>query len=232
MESLHELLETAARENGDAALWYEALLANEVFVITDGREREENEERGTIGFASWEKTDGTLVIPVYSSLQILQDCVREDTPYLPLSCLDFFSIVRGSYVMLDANENGGYEFSPQQIASILAAAQAVAEADEEAKKLPSVTPEEVEAELTACFKKDARVKKAYLTHALEGRLTVALECDAEEYEEIRAKAAWVLKDLLGPEAQAEVVHVASSSAMSRLVQDIAPFYRKKWLGLF
>ena len=65
MENLHELLETAARENSDTALWYEALSAKEVFVITDGREKDENEERMTIGFASWEKADGTLVIPVY-----------------------------------------------------------------------------------------------------------------------------------------------------------------------
>ena len=228
MENLHELLETAARENSDTALWYETLSAKEVFVITDGREKDENEERLTIGFASWEKDDGTLVIPVYSSLQVLQDCVREDTPYLPIPCLDLFSIVQGSYIMLDANENGGYEFSPQEIAAVLAAAQAAADA----KKLPPVTPEEIEAALTACFKKDARVKKAYLTHAVEGKLTVALECDAEEYEEIRGKAAWVLKDLLGSDEQTAVVHLGSSSALSRSVQDLAPFYRKKWLGIF
>lgn len=230
MNSLNELLETASRENDHAELWYEALLQAEVFVITDGRanESEESEAKTTLGFASWEKPDGALVIPAYSSLEILQDCVKEDTPYLKIACLDFFSIVKGCYVMIDANESGGYEFSPEQLSAILNGVRHYAEL----KKALAVSLEEVEAELLQCFKKDARVKKAYLVRFPEGKVAAAIECEAQEYDEIQEKAVWVLNNYFAKETILEIGHVGTSPLAVKIAKDTEPFYRKKWLGIF
>ncbi len=230
MNTLKELLETAINDPAAAPQWYETLLQTTVFVITDGREQSTQGE-AKIAFATWEKEDGTPVVPIYSSLECMRAWVKEDTPYMPLSCLDLLAIVNGSYVMLDATTEGGCEFSPDAIAALLQGAQRM-NVQLQAEEAKPVDPQAVEEELATCFKKDARVKKAYLAQMKDGRLAVAISCDEYEYEEIRGKADWLIKAAIGQKTPFELVHAGSSELADHITAAVEPFYKKKWLGIF
>lgn len=222
MDIIRQSLEAAIAGGDDS--WQETLRNAELFIITDGRENAD----GKIGFATWEKEDGTPIVPAYSNLELLQAGVPDEIPRMALACDKLLSIIRGSYLLLDPQTEMSREFAPTELDGVLVALQTPRE---EPRKIGELL-DAIEAELTACFKKDARVKKAYLELQQQQKLVVAIACDENEFEEVRAKADWLIRSVVGAEAALEVVHAPSSSLAVRLAKSVEPFYRKKWLGLF
>jgi len=122
-----------------------------------------------ISIQKWEKSDGTSVIPVFSSLAALQKAIKHESKYMKLSARDLFEITKGDGFVLNPESDYGKEFFPEEIEVLLAeGSNRLPETrmiKEETRVLigePAVIPEKMIAELSAWFSKCPEVRRAFL----------------------------------------------------------------------
>ena len=58
-------------------------------------------------------------LPIFSSLQRLQQFISSESNYLQLKARDFFEITRGAHIVLNPSFDYGKEFIPQEITEML-----------------------------------------------------------------------------------------------------------------
>ncbi|GMA98220.1 enhanced serine sensitivity protein SseB C-terminal domain-containing protein [Pelosinus sp. IPA-1] len=249
MSDLRETLKKAISDPSMRPQFYEQLIKSDVFVITDGREMPI--EKGvlqpgaTVGIKTLKNPDDNPVIPVYSSLEQLQKSIQEKVIYLQLPCKELFSIIKGSYVVLDPNTEYMKEFPPEEIEAIVNGTIFVTGRQMVANKKtqvmigqPAVYPQEIVDRLTSYFKRDTRVKKAYLAQFYNpesddrAHPLIVIECAEEAYSDISGKAGMVVNAIVAPGEYVDMIRADSSNIALSVTKDFQPFYKKKWLGIF
>jgi hypothetical protein len=68
---------------------------------------------------NWSDRVGDTFIPIFSSLEVLQSSVTEDTKYVKLSAADLLEITRGSRLILNPASAPAKEFLPGEIDQLL-----------------------------------------------------------------------------------------------------------------
>lgn len=249
MSDLRESLKKAISDPSMRPHFYEQLIKSDVFVITDGREMPI--ERGVLqagaimGIKTLKKSDDTPVISVYSNLEQLQKSIHEKVTYLQLPCKELFSIIKGSYVVLDPNTEYMKEFPPEEIEAIANDTIFVTGKQLVAKKKtqvmigqPAVYPQEIVDGLTSYFKRDTRVKKAYLAQFYNpesddhAHPLIVIECAEEAYSDISGKAGMVVNAIVAQGEYVDMIRAGSSNIAVSVTKDFQPFFKKKWFGIF
>ncbi|WP_299878300.1 enhanced serine sensitivity protein SseB C-terminal domain-containing protein [uncultured Cocleimonas sp.] len=121
---LEKALHKAAADHNEAPAFYEALMESKIFVL--GKPEEEDtgnftlEEEQAVIIQHWEReTDQSPVVPFFTSLQMLQQAIDTDEPYLELTTVDLFQLTMGAPLVLNPNSEFGMEFDPEDIAVLL-----------------------------------------------------------------------------------------------------------------
>lgn len=124
---LEKALHKAAADNTQAPAFYEELMESKIFVLGEPEEKEglkkgefTLEEEQAVMIQHWERdTDNSPVVPFFTSLQMLQQAIPNDEPYLELKTTDLFHLTMGAPLVLNPNSEFGMEFDPEDIAILL-----------------------------------------------------------------------------------------------------------------
>jgi len=170
---LEKALHKAAADHNKAPAFYEALMESKIFVL--GKPEEEDtgnftlEEEQAVIIQHWEReTDQSPVVPFFTSLQMLQQAIASDEPYLELTTVDLFQLTMGAPLVLNPNSEFGMEFDPEDIALLLDtdlmlnSEHTLEEHTEVLLGIPENVSETFTGVLTEYFSRNKEVEAAYL----------------------------------------------------------------------
>jgi len=170
---LEKALHKAAADHSQAPAFYEELMESKIFIL--GKPEEEDtgkftlEEEQALIIQHWERDeDKSPVVPFFTSLQMLQQAIDTDEPYLELPTTTLFELTMGAPLVLNPNSEFGMEFEPDDVAVLLDTDLMVNSQhilDEETEVLLGV-PHDVPAEFTDTlshfFAKHKEIEASYL----------------------------------------------------------------------
>ena len=170
---LEQKLARAADDPASRPEFYKALLAAEVFVIgfsdTSGEGRSTIPEGAKLSITTWQKNDGTPIVPFFTSLESLQRALKEEARFIAMPAKSFFEITLGSFLVLNPSSPYGKEFFPEEIKALLETgmnhAPKTRVVQKETKVLlgqPANYPSGMVSALSALLSKHPVVKAAYL----------------------------------------------------------------------
>ncbi len=117
---LERLLHLATEQAGYRPAFYRELLNSPVLVPVPPDPVVSNAAgEKVLRFLQWQREDGALVIPFFSSKARLRDSPPCETPLLQLEARQLFELSRGAELHLNPHSEFGRSFSPDQVESIL-----------------------------------------------------------------------------------------------------------------
>jgi len=227
--------------------FYRDLLVSDIFVVNAGGESFDIhdgvlQQGANIQFQSWQR-DGESWLPVFSSLNRLQQSLQTETTYLRLNAKSFFEITRGANVILNPNLDYGKEFTAAEIASILdgsifRAGQGYT-VEKETQVLigqPAAYPTELVNALCRLFPKHPKVKAAYLAHLFNperdepAHTLIGIEA-AGDWDAIVGDAGMVAKEAMPDKEIVDFVRVSpdDTGVSQYMLHKTKPFYKKSFL---
>lgn len=244
---LEEILRLAADEPAHRPQFCEVLLSSQVFLLgTTGVKNSDGEVNLTAGskiqIQHWERTDGSSVIPFFSSLDVLKKSINNQESYIILPVRSLFEMTHGATLFLNPKSDYGKQFSPEEVAQLLsigisqAPSQRVVE--KETKVLlgqPSNYPSKMVDSLTQLLTKHGNVKRAYLALMHDTsvdekpHLIVGIEADGD-IEKVIREAGNVAGDT-APEGEPVDLYMVNKNdpGLSQyFINQTKPFYEKKW----
>lgn len=243
---LEEALISASNDPASRPNFYKKLLESEVFVLgfTDSFEEGSKTlaEGSKLSIVNWEKSDGTSVIPFFTSLSALQKTLDEETRYVSLAARDLFEMTKGSTLYLNPKLDYGKEFRPHEIESLLETGvnhsltqRIVQEATRIQLGLPAEYPSIMISALTSLLSKHSNVKAAYLCMMHEvgtdklPTLLVGFEGEGE-LESAMREAGSVVADTAPQGKPVDFIEVnkGDAGASSYMYESVEPFYQRKW----
>ena len=244
---LEEILRLAANEPAHRPEFCTVLLQSTIFVLGDTGEKPT--ESGVtdlpagskINIQSWEKQDGSPVIPFFTSLEVLSKALDSEQSYIELPVRSLFEMTRGATLFLNPKSDYGKEFVPQEVDQLLnhgisqIPSQRVVE--KETKVLlgqPSNYPTKMVDSLTQLLVKHKEVKKAYvaLMHDRsvdeKPHLIVGIEGDGD-LERAMREAGNVAGDT-APKGEAVDLFIVKpeEAGVSQYLISTSPFYERTW----
>lgn len=76
-------------------------------------------EGSQIQIKSWNKADGTEILPFFTSLEKLQKAIQDPESYLKIHTQSFFELTLGATLALNPNSGYGKEFTAEEIQGLL-----------------------------------------------------------------------------------------------------------------
>ena len=247
-DSLTALLRRAATEPALRPAFYEALMNATVYVIGrvgDGAPTADGEATLAAGdqveLQNWNRPDGSPVIPFFTSLDTLKQGIAEECSYLALPARSLFEMTQGAELVLDPGSEFGKEFTPDEVANLLASGlsrsaspRTIEKATQVLLGQPAQPPEAMLASLRALFAQRPQVSRAFLALMHDGNATekphliVGIETDDDDDERIFQEAGNVAAD----QARGEPVDLVrvrehDEGIASYFLRDCPPFYQRQ-----
>ncbi|HIO97619.1 MAG TPA: enhanced serine sensitivity protein SseB [Leucothrix sp.] len=170
---LEKALHKAAADHSQAPAFYDELMDSKIFIL--GKPEEDDtgkftlEEEQALIIQHWEREeDKSPVVPFFTSLQMLQQAIDTEEPYLELPTTTLFELTMGAPLVLNPNSEFGMEFEPEDVAVLLDTDLMVNSEhilDEDTEVLlgvPHDVPEEFKSVLVQLFAKHSQIESAYL----------------------------------------------------------------------
>ncbi|TLV17515.1 enhanced serine sensitivity protein SseB [Klebsiella indica] len=238
---LEILLEKAATEPGHRPAFFRTLLEATVWVPGAAAEGEPVAEDSVLDLQHWEKDDGTSVIPFFTSLQALQEVVKDEQSFVAMPVRTLFAMTLGETLYLNAKLPTGKEFSPREISHLLGeegsplSSQTVLEGGE-SLLLSEVAepPAQMVDSLTTLFKTLKTVKRAFLCSIKDSadapaNLLIGIEAEGDIEEIIQATGSVATDTFPGDEPIDICQVMEGEKGISHfMIAHITPFYEKRW----
>ncbi len=243
-DPLERALRLAASEPAHRPEFYRLLLESTVLVLgsageaTDGKL--ELQAGSKIALQNWEKPDGSLIVPFFSSIAPLRRAITVQQNYIALPARSLFEITRGATLVLNPNSTCSKEFLPAEIGSLLSEGGAMIPTQtviEQPTQVLLAQPEEYPTAMTASlcilFAKHPNVAAAYLAlmHApslhAEPHLIVGIQADGD-IERVMREAGAVAADSSYDGRPVDLVIVVPGEAglAEYFIEQTTPFYRR------
>lgn len=248
--ALEHALMKAASDPANRPAFYKTLLDADIFIVQHGKppptrsERTWISEGETIQIQNIEH-NGQSYLPMFSSLPRLQAVITNEVNYLAMNAREFMNMTRGAALLLNPGSDYGKEFTPEEIASIIDGS--IWRADQrltvqkETKVLigqPSRYPTELANALSRFFKTKKFVKRAWIAHyhnpedGQKPHTIVAVDATGN-FDEISGEIGIVLRDIAIPDPPVDVMPITGKGGIENyFLHETAPFYQRKFLGLF
>ena len=245
---LERKLILAADDPASRPEFYQALMASDVFVI--GHTDSEGEGVTTIpagaklSIVNWEKNDGSPIIPFFTSLEALQQALKEEARYLALPTRDLFEVTLGSFLVLNPASPYGKEFFPDAIKALLDTgmnhvpqSRVVQKETQVLLGQPANYPSGMVSALTALLAKHSVVKAAYLclmhdaSTSEKPTLVVGFEGDGDLSKAMQ-EAGSVAADTApkGEPVDFTVLKKGEAGLSDYMFKSVKPFYERAWGG--
>lgn len=243
---LESALQSAADDPAMRPDFYRLLLDSVVFVIGGTAQGSPGKRtlsaREKINIQSWERSDGTPVIPFFTSLSALQQAIEEPADYLGLPARSLFEVTKGATLVLNPKLEYGREFHPQEVDALLAEGvprlgeQRVVQ--KETKVFlgqPQVYPSRMVDALTTFLAKRSQVKAAYLQlmhdPSKDAKPHLVIGFDAEGDVELLFREAGTVAADTAPNGDPVDFYrvVPGDRGLSEyFLENVKPFYERSW----
>jgi SseB protein C-terminal domain/SseB protein N-terminal domain len=246
---LERALVAASRDPAARLAFYRTLVESKLFVI-DRSPPSEGPVNGVLQVGRQVSLDnielgGISHVPVFSSLERIQQLVEGEVRFLAMEAKDLFDLVRGSHVVLNPGLDYGKQFVPQELEEILdgsifaGAKQIVVEKPTQVLLgQPDVYPKHITDALAAFFKTRSEVAAAYLAHYVEPasgeepHTLIGIDCTGS-YDAVLEGTHSVLLSVARKGELVDLIRIGGDSDVSRyLAEETKPFYKRKRFGLF
>jgi len=241
---LEKTLYKAVEDHNEAPVFYNELMDSKIYVLGKPEVAKEGEfileEEQAVIIQHWERGDDqSPVVPFFTSLEMLQNAIEVDEPYLELSTIDLFQLTIGAPLVLNPNSNLGMEFEPEDIALLLDTdlmenkKHTLDQKTEVLLGYAENISDVFVSVLSAFFKKNAEVEAAYL-----GTIKVPIDDDKEHLMvgiqgngdldkiiDIAIKKISLLEDdMMYETVDFYVIDQDDPDISAFMVENIAPFY--------
>ena len=241
---LEKTLYKAVEDHKEAPVFYNELMDSKIYVLGKPEVAKEGEfileEEQAVIIQHWERGDDqSPVVPFFTSLEMLQNAIEVDEPYLELSTIDLFQLTIGAPLVLNPNSNLGMEFEPEDIALLLDTdlmenkKHTLDQKTEVLLGYAENISDVFVSVLSAFFKKNAEVEAAYL-----GTIKVPIDDDKEHLMvgiqgngdldkiiDIAIKKISLLEDdMMYETVDFYVIDQDDPDISAFMVENIAPFY--------
>ncbi len=238
--SLEQRLVEAATDVGARPAFYRELLESDVFVpgfTEQGGEGETVVKAGdNVSIAHWQDQNGAPYVPVFSSMQRMQQAITEKQNYLRVNARSLLEIVEGIQVVLNPGAPYGKEFTSEEISrlldgSIFKGTQRHIVEQEQQVMLgqPSVYPQKLVDALKSLFAQHKTVESAHLAHIFnatsgEPPHTIIGIKAAGDISGITADAGMVAGEVLARHEIVDFIQMGTDNVSSYMLKSTEPFY--------
>lgn len=244
-----ELLIKASQDPSCRPEFYQQLIKSDLFIIEEepglegeGKIRLEKDYKLRIRKIEF---DGQFYTPVFSSLLRLQEFVQQEVNYISMNAIDFIKIHSGDDLLLNPGAEYAKIFSSDELKSIIDGTigapgerhSAVA-GEQILIGHPANYPHELAEALIKLYKKNKRVKRAWLANfqqpAQNEEAHTLLGIEAEgDWDQIIADTGLVINGVSIPEPPVDIIQVTNDDGLGDYFLNYSkPFYRKGLFGIF
>lgn len=239
----------ATEDPAQRAQFYKVLAESDLFVVQHGEVPESSgvavmPEGFELRIGAVE-LDGRPCIPVFSSLTHLQASLDEEAGYLAINAMELMTLIEGDEMVLNPGMDYGKVFSREELKSILdgsiwqAPESYCVEQDTQVMLgQPTNYPHSLADTLARLFKNLKEVKRAYLAHFFNPEMDekphtlVGIEV-SNNWEHVVAQAGLVAQEVEVPDPPVDFIQLTGLGGVEDyFLHECAPFYKKKFLGLF
>ena len=243
---LESLLRLAATEPAHRPEFYKLLLQSPLFVLGEADEAVDEGEQvaqgSNLSLLHWEKPDGSTVIPVFTSLQAMQDSIDADESYLEIPARALFEMTLGEELVLNPDSEFGKELMPAEVESLLSGSvgqQALERVLEESTEIvigqPEQYPGQLVDSLTTLFSKHVNVKAAYLGLIHDAKqddqpnLIIGLQGEGD-LQAVIQEAGAVTWDTTADEEVVDfiIIEQDDEGIAEYFLNESKPFYDRQW----
>lgn len=246
---LERSLVRAATDPAHRPQFYRDLMSAQIFVIQEGPIPEESGPRVLREGHSLNirpvVVEGTVCLPIFSSLQRLQSALDREAGYIALKAADLFPIIQGSAACLNPGSDFGKILTANEIAGLVSGSIwkstdsfTFSKDTQVLLGQPVNYPHELADSLARLFKSIPRVKRAYLAHFFnpergeKPNTLVAIEASGDWFEVV-SQAGLVARDINVPDPPVDFLRLTFQEGLGNYFKAQKPFYqRKRVLGLF
>ena len=252
-DTLDQLLKRASAEPAHRPEFYQTLMKSAVCIIGQTDNGEEGDtvlkEGSNIQIQNWERDDGTVMIPFFTSVDELQKSITEDVSYLEIPVTSLFEMTQGILLVLNPYSDHAKEFPPEEISlllqGVLPGAEGVEHVIEEDTTVlvgqPSEYPARLVDSLTTLFSKDNAVDAAYLAFVFNPseenaapHIMIGLVTDTEHFKKISPLAGNVASSVMEPGQLVDFLYIdktrteQAEDITGYMINETEPFYRTEW----
>lgn len=243
---LEQLLRLAATEPAHRPEFVKVLMASPLFVLGESGDEKEGEkqmaEGSSLSIQHWERDDGTTVIPIFTSLEAMNEVIEADERYLEIPATILFEMTLGEELILNPESEYSKEFLPSEVEVLLAGGlmqEATERLVEEEGEVFIGEPEHYPAllvdSLTTLFSKHRELKSAYLGMIHEigqeetPNLIIGLLGDTD-LESVIQEAATVAWDTTDEDEVVDfmVIEAGDEGISDYFLNECKPFYEGRW----
>lgn len=243
---LETLLRLAVTEPAHRPEFYQVLLESSLWVLGHAEENTDGEQHlqpgSAITIQHWETPSHQTTIPVFTSLDVMQQSIDEDETYIQLAARDLFEMTLGEVLILNPDADYSKEFLPDEIADLLqgqtqrSAMERVNDsASEFTLSAPEDYPDALVDSLTTLFIKHKQIETAYLAlirddkEQQEPNLIIGLQGDGD-LETIIQEAGLVAMDTTTDEEFIDfiIIDEQDDGISQYFLQHGKPFYERRW----
>ncbi|WP_342442824.1 enhanced serine sensitivity protein SseB C-terminal domain-containing protein [Edwardsiella hoshinae] len=249
-ERLEASLAQASRDPAYLALFYRELLAATVYLPLRAPASKAEQDDG-VAIEHWEMSDGTSVIPFFSTPQRLQQVLGSEEPgaVTALPARELFSLTRGERLFLNPKCAQGKAFYPQEIALLLerggmVPSQCLAIEGGQSIRIGPLEhlPGALQEGITTLCGQRGLVRSAWLVRFQDPQcdtqpvLLLALELEGDDeaaHQLLIHEAGTLLSGLLEQDAWVDVCCIRRTQAdplADYLRTHITPIYQRRWGG--
>jgi hypothetical protein len=245
VNQLEKSLIDAATNPAARPQFYRDLLESDIYLINHNRDQIHIQNnvlhQGTqLNIQSFER-DGKTWLPIFSSLERLEQFIRSDSRYLQLHARDFFEITRGAHVILNPNFQYGKEFYPEEIeemldGSIFKPLQTFTVQTDTNVLIgqPAVYPKELVKALSDVFAKNPLVNKAYLAQYSNPQqdekphLLIGIDASGD-WQQVIGDAGMIASEMIGKGDTIDFIRLGRNGISEYMLKQTKPFYEKSLL---
>ena len=246
--ALEVALRLAATEPASRPEFYKTLLEASVYVLgysDGGADGSKTLAAGDkVSIENWQRSDGSPIIPFFSSLDALQRAITQEMRYMALPARTLLEMTKGAALVLNPKSDYGKEFYPEEIEALLTsgvnrvAEQRITQTPTQVLLgQPASYPTQMVQSLKTLLAKHDNVNAAYLalmhdpSHDEKAHLVVGIDVEGD-FETVMREAGVVAADSARDGESVDLVRVkrGDGGLSDHLVRDVKPFYERGIAG--
>lgn len=240
---LEQLLRLSVSEPAHRPEFHQVLMDSSLFVLGETGDQRDGEkllvEGSSLSLQHWEKEDGSTLIPIFTSLEVMNDVIDTDERYLEIPAETLFEMTLGEVLVLNPESEYSKEFLPAEVETLLAGELVQKTTARSLGEVMIGNPEQYPAllidSLTTLFSKHRQLKSAYLGMIHEPgqenkpNLIIGLLGDGDLGVLIQ-EAATVAWDTLddGDAVDFMVIEKGDEGIAEYFFNETKPFYEDRW----
>jgi len=240
-DKLDDGLKNAALDPGFRPVFYKVLLASDIYALIAAKKTLPNGKTllktdKNIPALSWKKSNGELIIPIFSSEKEMRKAIKRNEAYFCINAKVLFSSNPGAQYVINPLSDYGKELTAYEIKSLLDNSlfnsNKRIKLEKNARVLlsqPSAYPHKLIKSLSTYFLQHREVSNAYVAQihncetGEEPRLLLALEGPVD-LSNVFSEISVIIGGTIAPDSYVDMFQLEGDGGLDSYFRKIKPFY--------